>query len=583
MRYLLFLGLWLLLNTPQAIFAQRKEHSFPLGFATSCQQIAALNTGGWVCIVHADSLPFGISSDALFYMRFNKDGVLVTQKRLPLIKSEKHIATRLNTFSDGSVLLGYSIGPCDVFSYQGAFIKIDTLGEVNWAIEKDPDSLDALPYDFTVAPDGILKAFFQNTIFDIDLQTGQQSNFLPYERNSGSHTFVPGSENFIRWTSSTFELWRKSQGGYVLDEQLTHQLSMGGPLTMLDATNGLFWSTSEKKFYFLKIDFNLTVQPAPVTLSSAVNLLQFTVTNSGQELLLFTLTNGVYAFERYTLAGVRLQREILTGNALVPEHIAKQGDRIGIGGQDVTGVSKQLDGSGFWFRVYDGKPAAVRPDATIAAMQQQGGVTVTEYTFNRWPPKLFDLQGGKWKVQIRNNGDSTLHSVQVNTRLDRDYFVDVCLKIPGQKRLYDSLNLAPGASVWLDFGDVHFRGQYDLPDRICFWTSSPNGQPDILKSNDFFCSAYYTSAVQEGGEESLAVRLTPNPAGVSTTLQTGNGADIKDMSVWITDVSGCVLHRQVVGSSSTPIETAQWPSGLYFVSVQDKYGRTQTEKLVVVH
>jgi hypothetical protein len=185
-------------------------------------------------------------------------------------------------------------------------------------------------------------------------------------------------------------------------------------------------------------------------------------------------------------------------------------------------------------------------------------------------------------VLVKNYGSSVLNKVQVNVWADRNYHVDVCLLLPGQRQLYDSLALAPGDSIWLDFGDIVAAGQEVLPERLCFWTSSPDETPDGNRSNDHLCVPYYTSSTIEARQNDLLLDIFPNPANDYIQLQLPENpgchvafrhltTGLTERTLWLPD--GNLLK----------VPVSELPSGVYVLTALYRQQVVARRKLVIRH
>jgi hypothetical protein len=197
-------------------------------------------------------------------------------------------------------------------------------------------------------------------------------------------------------------------------------------------------------------------------------------------------------------------------------------------------------------------------------VEQQAPVVVVEGPEVSFPPEpIYAFSGGQFRIQMTNQGNTVLNQVYLNTRFDLNYLYNICLRAPAKQRLYENLNLAPGASVWLDFGDIEAEGQILVPAQFCFWTSAPNNRPDTHHEDDAFCTAY-TVPVRQPGR--LSFRLYPNPAAGEIFLDWPEQHDRPDAYAWYDG-----LGKRLAGGTLDPneppwrIATPEHSSGLYFL------------------
>ena len=115
-----------------------------------------------------------------------------------------------------------------------------------------------------------------------------------------------------------------------------------------------------------------------------------------------------------------------------------------------------------------------------------------------------------------------------------------------------------------------------MPGEICFWTSSPNQQPDLFHEDDRLCiPASYTVSVKN--PEFVQVAVSPNPADDFVEISFSEGMEGEKWR--ILDATGRLAATGVCSTSQKiQIETAQLPNGFYWLSLKNQVG-----KLVVQH
>jgi hypothetical protein len=94
-------------------------------------------------------------------------------------------------------------------------------------------------------------------------------------------------------------------------------------------------------------------------------------------------------------------------------------------------------------------------------------------------------------ARITNYGNYTLNSCRINYHQGMHW---ICGQM-GYSQLHDDLNLAPGESIWIDLGQIHYETNYfgwtppngEFTKNICVYTSNPNGHADTEVFNDAFC------------------------------------------------------------------------------------------------
>ncbi len=90
-------------------------------------------------------------------------------------------------------------------------------------------------------------------------------------------------------------------------------------------------------------------------------------------------------------------------------------------------------------------------------------------------------------VLIKNFGNKQLNECRLNHFIQQSiacgYYV--------YTEAFSNLNLAPGDSMWISLGPMHYEINY-FPDdtivkAICLYTSHPNNKTDLIVPNDEYC------------------------------------------------------------------------------------------------
>jgi hypothetical protein len=216
------------------------------------------------------------------------------------------------------------------------------------------------------------------------------------------------------------------------------------------------------------------------------------------------------------------------------------------------------------------------PDAAVTEIAQSYPMNIEE--INSIPlGNLYNIYGGGFKIKVTNVGPIILNRVNLNIEFDRIITPNfICYSIAAKQKQFTNLNLGPGESTWLDFGDVEAQGQAEVPTEICFWTSSPNEQPDAVHENDQFCHPVtYVVAAHE--LDSDAFSFMPNPADQFADLFFQE--DLAGEPWQLFDALGRLMRAGVCpGGNTLRLETEQLPNGFYLFQVKNR-----VSKLLVQH
>lgn len=265
--------------------------------------------------------------------------------------------------------------------------------------------------------------------------------------------------------------------------------------------------------------------------------------------------------------------------------VALHGKNLAIAGSDGSGPNSFSSSSAFhvqathlWMRTLPAEPTETGStdvfNAGVTAVLQGSPVDATSWMYIDYPQVFYNLSGGQFQVQVTNYGSTMLEEIAVNIVFDSYVEIEAaCFQKPSHHRRYYDLDLAPGASVWLDFGDIYAPGQESLQHDYCFWTSAPNTRPDAQHEDDHFCHpVVYSVATAEALDGAL--RLYPNPSTGDLYLEweTGNEAPAR---YEIFDLSGRQVKAGSLDSGQNParISVDGLPNGMYWIKAGGWQGK----------
>lgn len=133
---------------------------------------------------------------------------------------------------------------------------------------------------------------------------------------------------------------------------------------------------------------------------------------------------------------------------------------------------------------------------------------------------------------------------------------------------FSGLNLAPGDSVWIPLGQIHYETNLFPPvisRNICVYTSHPNYKTDLIVPNDQYCKNIIFGYAGVGEEIIEEVKVYPNPA---TDFLIIDVQQVEDVNFVVTDLQG----KQVLSGSleMNRIETQMLSQGLYLLELSNK-------------
>jgi hypothetical protein len=180
-------------------------------------------------------------------------------------------------------------------------------------------------------------------------------------------------------------------------------------------------------------------------------------------------------------------------------------------------------------------------------------------------------------VLIRNYGSNTLQSCRI-TRYNSQ---GVAGNPTVFAQAFNSLNLAPGDSMWLQLGAIHQGTFYysgpAIIHNICIHTNHPNGLIDLNVSNDEYCTDVLFGYVGIAELESdAAFAIYPNPT---------DGMIHFDLPAGEVEISVYSVHGRLVYQEQTTgrqLDLTGLPAGIYLVRLfHPELQRVFTGKMVV--
>lgn len=182
----------------------------------------------------------------------------------------------------------------------------------------------------------------------------------------------------------------------------------------------------------------------------------------------------------------------------------------------------------------------------------------------------------KTNVLIKNVGQNTVDSVRLNHLVS---FPIIC-GYDVTASYFSNLSLAPGDSVWIDFGWMgehiaNYTAGDSLTRDYCIYSSNPNGIVDLNVGNDVSCETQFFGTVGLDEQVKIDFSIYPNPSNDVINIKTPIDFDGK---VRVLDQLGrTVIHQSLTG----PISLSAIKKGIYFISLEDRNDNSTTAKKLV--
>jgi outer membrane protein assembly factor BamB len=567
----------LILGSIFNLSAQVYENSQGFGLSASPKILRTTPNQGWFVV--GESYPFP-GPDSLYILVYDNQANLQLRKTLKVPQGERHYIHDAVVLPDGNYLIAFESTLCDVVGDQTILQKIAQDGSLIWEKISNWGETYALPHKLMVTPDGNVIGLRDNKFTKYDAQNGADLWTKDVsDQTESSYIFdcqlLPNSEDIIL-TVNSFLITLKKEGtpsnfNYIVENNLNFEPNYPAFIQQM----GDWVVTYNPAFNFVaRANSNGNIEILPVV---ADQIFDFKVV--GDHIYwLGRMINGDNKIVKTDAAGLVLEEIKVNDKYLCGQKIAGNGNEIAVTGYDGYGPTSILDGeynpqylsTANWFRINKGNSETILTDSMdvkITDIKQNSEVDVELFGD---PPNVFqNYSGGDFEVEITNNSLITLTEVYVNIRFGYNYFSAPCINRPGVQRFFSNLNLAPGASVWVTFGDVLAYGQEEAPNKFCFFTSIPNHVPDRKHGNDWKCFAA-NSGTKVPILENLSIY--PNPVSDICTL---NLKESQTNSIWqLFDCNGKLVKNGATNyNKKLEISVDLLPNAIYFLKINNSMGR----------
>ncbi len=567
-----------LLISFQNIEAQTVEHSLSAGFVTTADIIKPFDDDKWLLAGRGEPEPGAYFHDRLFVAVIGFDGQIYLRKNLILPSEEVHFLHDVLALPDGGILASFESTLCDVGGYMITVQRLSAQGNIMWS-KSGTFSIggDRPPEHWFLAPDGnLLGAGFDkiwkvapnsgDILWKADLQGASGGMVSPFE-------FLPqvGTEDFYAIGNPDFQVWKRAGDSLAPIYVLEKSVELPGYRNRLTPSplGGFYCVQHFPNDQIEWINPNLEIKVLPITVAS--ELIAGMTASSAGFYLAESPDNFSNRLRRFDLQGQNPVDLPAPSKWFGPQLLLAHNGQLAIAGTNKTGKEflgdDILQGTAAWLRGFpEASPSPVAPTLDVAVTEIKQLHPIKSDPFQISPTMyVYDLMGGDFQVKISNLGDIPINQVCLNTVFSHNLYYDVCFNISAKQKQFYNLNLVPGASLWLDFGDIGAYGQGSAPTEICFWTSSPDEQPDAIHENDRACHpASYTTGVQEHDNQQIA--LSPNPA--NDMLDISFSENIGGEKWQIFDATGRLEGMGFCPKGQTMrLETGHLSNGFYLIQV----------------
>ena len=574
------------------LHAQIHDHVLAFGFNTEPTELHALGDGRWLSIMRGESAPGALYSDSIVAVIFQSNGEILLRRHLDLPPSEVHSILSAVATPGGGFAVAIANDLCDASFEDNTILVFEPDGDLRWS--KLPTDTESQPYLLKTAPDGNLtgikgRSLGKSQIVKYELETGQilweavikeEGGFSPYIRD---FQFYPGTENLVAAGYPTIQYWE--QTGHPDSPLYNLKYSQDikpfvSPGRVIEGQGGAYYtfdSYDGRLIYFnWQNMISGEIADYPFSLYDAV------FANAGFYLLAYDSKDSIsYALQ--TDFNGQITDTLIVSNWETGYKIEVQNDTLAIAGVSGSGP----DWAEAYWLPYNARHAWLhtRPltggtkepevHAALTGVEQGTPLEVPEGFEDPWNPgKRYNYTGGTFKVQLTNAGNTVIDQADVQIAFEWDKGF-VCYDRPVSRRRYTGLALNPGASVWLDFGNIYAEQQPVLPSKLCFWSSAPNERPDANHDDDVFC---HTAVLSDEEPAASQFSISPNPADNRCRLVLSAK---KALVGQVYDIAGRLIQEMDIPAGENTefdLQTGDWPDGMYFLQVEN-----WSAKIVVQH
>ncbi|MEI6408097.1 MAG: T9SS type A sorting domain-containing protein [Bacteroidota bacterium] len=535
--YLVFL-LTIILSSAHA---QVKDWVMGAGFITEPLAVRTLANNRWLVVGRGNPSPGQIYSDTLFCVVLDQLGNVQYRHNLQVPSDEVHDLYDAIATPDGGFVLVTESTLCDAGGWLTVMQRFNAAGQLLWQRNGGGGTTNYIPQTYHLTPDGNLIGVLNTAVRKINLNDGADIWNATLPLISGdyirSYTLAPGSEDLIMSIGATVQYWKQNgvlgQTASFIKTHTTTTSQFSAFGKMLPGPNGDYFVLDDNYFDKGFVRFNPLAETYEKIPVSVEYLLDYALTANGILVLYQEASNAWLT--KYDFSGqildtwarqepwVSMKAFDLSDNQLYIAGGSGSGPKSN---PDDNDPNTRFDTRHLWMRavvINDFELPAPASDAAISDIEQQTPVHLDSTTSINGTGYFF--YGGQFKIKVTNAGTNTLEKVDLLIGFENVLLWE-CGNRPAYRKQYSGLHLAPGASVWLDFGDVDVNYQYHAPAQFCFWTAAPNESNDGNHGNDVFCLSPQTTNVMEA--PIAGIEVFPNPVTNGFWLKASTGNSLPD-------------------------------------------------------
>jgi hypothetical protein len=564
MKLLASFSLMLHLLAATNLFSQSYNYETGYGFLNNFEYIVPLENERWLLVYQNTPQPGALFQDSVFVIVLDTSFEVLLYKRLSLPAGERYRVRAALPTPDGGFVLMVEKPLCDAGN-KATMSAYHADGTLKWTKQNiDPNSLIQNSQD-----QGIWH--LDNDLIKYDLATGNILSTHALNTGTGGSSsisdfvFHPSEQSFIALGGS-LQRWDLQPDGSFLRVQTTALPTLWFPSKLVrnGPVDGWFYTFQKWKnqLYLVKeLGLSLTlVGEYPFKIVDAVSM------PSGLLVL---------AFDDVQTFLVRMDFDGIVTDTVTffPKHLNGQSlafqfpNKVAVGGENQLKFTDPFSARQVWanLSVLDNAPPAKQMEVALTHVYANAPLVVDSTFFTSQGSYFYKYSGGDYQAKVTNNGSDYLREISLFIS-HKSVPTDVCGFRPVNRETFSGLNVAPGESITLDFGDIQAFSQPEIPAELCFYATTPNQLPDLEQENNVFCTGF--NVVSTGEPNTSPLTLWPNPARTWFRVDTPPGN--VDNNAWqLVNQLGQIVQSGKIepGISRLHIDITSLPRGVYVFQI----------------
>ncbi len=252
----------------------------------------------------------------------------------------------------------------------------------------------------------------------------------------------------------------------------------------------------------------------------------------------------------------------LSGDTQTFKAIAFTDNGFMVGGIEKYGTASTENSSAFIkeFSV-NGNTSNTNKDAALTSVHFSG----SEVEVINWWGGFYEAVVHGLQVTVENAGSTILERLNVNFRHNTSVFLWECAELQASSKSFDNLNLQPGASMVLDWGDQSLLFNENPAGsqlNLCMWTSLPDHHLETNNDNDVACTEVLVAA-----HEPFPITFYHAFNAVADVLYLEMKSQVDAANANVFNAAGQLVYKAPIEEQSQNLDLSGLPDGAYFLQI----------------